>query len=104
MSQKFFPFFYGEYTVCLRSGDPFYIVTYYIKWLTTSWTHSAKKKLTSCMTCSLPALFFRFFKYRLQGLNQLWDNSGLIHQLFFLFNPQKVVQVVGRDPDIQRLC
>ena len=27
-------------TVCPRSSDPFYIVTYYIKWVTTSWTHS----------------------------------------------------------------
>ena len=25
-------------TVCPRSGDPFYVVTYYIKWVTTSWT------------------------------------------------------------------
>ena len=25
-------------TVCPRSNDPFYIVTYYIKWVTTSWT------------------------------------------------------------------
>ena len=26
-------------TVCPRSSDPFRIVTYYIKWGTTSWTH-----------------------------------------------------------------
>ena len=25
-------------TVCPRSSAPFYIVTYYIKWVTTSWT------------------------------------------------------------------
>ena len=25
-------------TACLRSSAPFYIVTYYIKWVTTSWT------------------------------------------------------------------
>ena len=25
-------------TVCPRSSDPFYIVIYYIKWVTTSWT------------------------------------------------------------------
>ena len=29
-----------RYTVCPRSRDPFYIVIYYIKWFTTSWTHS----------------------------------------------------------------
>ena len=27
-------------TICPRSSDPFCIVTYYIKWVTTSWTHS----------------------------------------------------------------
>ena len=27
-------------TVCPRSSDPFYIVTYYMKWVTISWTHS----------------------------------------------------------------
>ena len=26
--------------MCPRISDPFYIVTYYIKWVTTSWTHS----------------------------------------------------------------
>ena len=29
-------------TVCPRSSDPFYVVTYYIKWVTTSWTYSIK--------------------------------------------------------------
>ena len=28
-------------TVCPGSSDPFYIVTYYIKWVTISWTHSS---------------------------------------------------------------
>ena len=27
-------------TASPRSSDPFYIVTYYIKWVTTSWTYS----------------------------------------------------------------
>ena len=27
-------------TVCPRSGNPFYIATYYMKWVTTSWTYS----------------------------------------------------------------
>ena len=26
-------------TVCPRSSDPFYTITYYIKWVTTSWTY-----------------------------------------------------------------
>ena len=25
--------------MCPGSSDPFYIVSYYIKWVTTSWTH-----------------------------------------------------------------
>ena len=28
----------NKLTVCPRSSDPFYIVTYYIKWVSTSWT------------------------------------------------------------------
>ena len=31
-------------TVCPRSSDQFYIVTYYLKWVNTSWTHSMSKK------------------------------------------------------------
>ena len=27
-------------TMCPRSSDPFYIVTYHIKWVTTPWTYS----------------------------------------------------------------
>ena len=35
-------FTYDDYcTVCPGSSDPVYIVTYYIKWVTTSWTHSS---------------------------------------------------------------
>ena len=28
-------------TVCRRTSDPFYIVSYCIKWVTASWTHSS---------------------------------------------------------------
>ena len=31
--------------VCPRSSDPFYIVAYYIKWVTTSWTRSIYTKI-----------------------------------------------------------
>ena len=34
----YFLFYYD--TVCPISSDPFYIVCYYIQWVTTSWTHS----------------------------------------------------------------
>ena len=32
--------FYCIYIACPRCSDPFYRVSYYIKWVTTSWTHS----------------------------------------------------------------
>ena len=31
---------YHQSNMCPRSSDPIYIVTYYIEWITTSWTHS----------------------------------------------------------------
>ena len=32
-------------TICPRSSYPFYVERYYIKWVTTSWTHSMKIKV-----------------------------------------------------------
>ena len=29
-----------DITVCPGSSDPFHTLSYYIKWVTTSWTHS----------------------------------------------------------------
>ena len=31
-------------TVCPRSSHPFHIVSYYMKWVTTSWTYSIYKQ------------------------------------------------------------
>ena len=31
---------YTTCTICPGSSDPFYIVSYYLRWVTTSWTHS----------------------------------------------------------------
>ena len=36
---------YCDITVCPGSSYPFYIVSYYIKWVTTSWAHSTNNKL-----------------------------------------------------------
>ena len=48
---KFFIFyiiyFFGLY-VCPRSSDPFYVVTYYIKWATTSWTYNNYGDFRDC--------------------------------------------------------
>ena len=42
-------------TVCPRSSDPFYDVTYHIKLVTTSWTHSINiGKTNGCPDCLLP--------------------------------------------------
>ena len=33
------------HTVFPKSSDPSYVVSYYIKWVTTSWTHNIKGRL-----------------------------------------------------------
>ena len=38
--------FHIFFTVCLGSSDPFYVVSYYVKWVTTSWTHSMFKNFS----------------------------------------------------------
>ena len=38
-------------TVCPGSSDPFYMVTYYLKWVTTSWTYSSA--FIALNTCSV---------------------------------------------------
>ena len=38
-----FPLLKIKTTICPRSSDPFNIATYYIKWVTTFWTHSRGK-------------------------------------------------------------
>ena len=40
-------------TVCPESSDPFYVVTYYIKWVTTSWT---KSMYVWCRHCIGPSV------------------------------------------------
>ena len=33
---------FNRHTVCPRSSDPFYIVSYYVTWVTTSWAYCRK--------------------------------------------------------------
>ena len=40
------PQFHVQNTVCPGSSDPIYIESYYIKWVTTSWTHSMMDTIT----------------------------------------------------------
>ena len=51
--------FHGVYTVCPGRSDPFCIVTYYIEWVTTSWTYSISKIIIT-LSHSL-FLYFSFF-------------------------------------------
>ena len=54
------PFNYKEgpfiIIVCPMSSDPFYIVSYYIKRVTTSWTHSKKTPELIVLKCSKDTL------------------------------------------------
>ena len=47
-----------HHTVCPRSSDPSYVVTYYIKWVNTSWTYSIiSKTMTKPVMFSICNLF-----------------------------------------------
>ena len=50
-------------TICPGSLDPFYIVTKYMKWVKTSWTHRTKTLLGLSLSQELtiiPANYIRF--------------------------------------------
>ena len=51
------------FTVCPKSGDLFYIVSYYIKWVTTSWAHS------------IISHFGRH--YRFETKHQIWNRKTI---------------------------
>ena len=46
--------------MCPRSSDPFYIVTYYMKWVTTSWTNSTDTA-TVCQRSSAPLYIVTYY-------------------------------------------
>ena len=45
-----FAVLYPVPTICPRSSDPFYIVTHYINWVTTSWTDGIKIEIRIALT------------------------------------------------------
>ena len=47
-------------TICPRSSDPYCIVSYYIKWVTTSWTYNKSSRKSS------PNIFFLVYSFFLQ--------------------------------------
>ena len=65
------------HTVCPRSSDPFYIVSYYIKWVTASWTYrnlSEKKRIKS----SIPRKWFDYDKI---------ERNRILFDLYTTFSP-----------------
>ena len=46
--------FIMDITMCPKSSNPFYIVSYYIKWVTTAWSHS---------NITFIAIYLSFIKY-----------------------------------------
>ena len=52
-------------TVCPGSSDPFYIVTYYIKWVTTSWIYCLLNFFKEYIPDKLPGsyLYFKIIMY-----------------------------------------
>ena len=60
-------------TVCPRSSYPFYIVTYYINWVTTSWTYSTFSIRIESELC---AIQFR--------VNTLTSDSLSTCQMFYI--------------------
>ena len=75
--------------MCPRSSDPFYVVTYYLKWVTTSWTYSILTILewTRLFEQTLPGII-RFVRRRLRDgmaggmLQRLLAHGrlGLVHR------------------------
>ena len=61
------PFFYFNHTVCRSSSDRFYVVTYYIKWFTTSLTYSVfwLKGRQNCFVFKyIQSVYFHLFENR----------------------------------------
>ena len=52
---------YTANTICPRISDPFYIVSYYIEWATTSWTHSSYKQPTEFEAAMDPLIMKMFY-------------------------------------------
>ena len=61
--------------MCPRSSDPFYVVTYYIKWVTSSWTYStlffiSLVQVSFAAISSVPIVAGQLIRFRL--LKKSW--------------------------------
>ena len=59
-------------TICPRSSDPFCKVSDYIKWVTTSWTHSLFIKIRSVVLSVAPCNLCWFYGYFTAGSKLLY--------------------------------
>ena len=55
--------------MCPRSSDPFYIVTYSIKWVTTSWIYSIVKVFDTIQSLAVPRIDQKQIVLRLYSTN-----------------------------------
>ena len=75
--------------MCPRSSDPFHIVTYYIKWVPTSWTHNIVSVKNISFKVSVKNIFFSiivppsYVHWSFKGVqNLLTCNAYLIQMVF----------------------
>ena len=64
-------------TVCPGSSDPFYLVTYFIKWVTTSWTYSMIHIFPSLMPSIHQKILFSAMQYRIHSIPSF---MSVLHQ------------------------
>ena len=72
-------------TVCPGSSDPFYIVSYYTKWVTNSWKYSMKSILLTFLTIQshpkyweCPAMYGEAHRSKMEPENLLKDGKSCI--------------------------
>ena len=72
--------------MCPRGSDPFYAVTYYIKWVATSWTHSSSKWLH---TSKISQILFSEFNHDKTTLGQVIMAKKLVNlrAVFYIYTP-----------------
>ena len=74
-------------TICPGSSDPFFIVSYYIRWVNTSWTHS------TFLSQSQPRFkYFTDLKSWIQNLSLVWTLQILISTRIHL-SAQKGIRI-----------
>ena len=79
-------------TVCPGSIEPFYIVSYYIKWVTTSWTYSSrtypcvdKNQHPKHTICSRSLDLIYIVSYYINWVTTSWTYSLWVLWYFFSF-------------------